>query len=141
MRVIGSAGHLGPHEPGELAGDRGDRHRGDLPAPGQLGVGGVQPLLRLPRAGQRLRSAPGLPAPERGPDRGPVQAGPGRLDQRTRTSCGPALVIAPRRVRAPLEYSEGVRPVKPMNAGSEANRRKSATSAARVRPVSSAIPR
>ena len=40
-----------------------------------------------------------------------------------RTSCGPALVMPPRRVRAPDEYSEGVRPVKPINAGAEPNRR------------------
>jgi hypothetical protein len=82
VMITGSAGHLGPGEPGELAGDRGHRHRGDLPAPGQLGVGGVQPLLGLPRAGQRLGRLPGLPALERGADRGPVPVGPGRLDQR-----------------------------------------------------------
>ena len=74
----------------------------------------------------RSRAGAGTPRPPRSARRGPAR---------------PALVIAPRRVRAPLEYSEGVRPVNPMNAGAEANRRKSATSAARVSAVSSAIPR
>jgi hypothetical protein len=43
-------------------------------------------------------------------------------------------VMAPR-VRAPPEYSAGVRPVNPMNADAEPNRRKPATSAAKVRAV------
>ena len=49
--------------------------------------------------------------------------------------------MLPRRVRDPLEYSLQVSPVNPMNARAEANRRQSITSAARVSPVSSAIPR
>jgi hypothetical protein len=58
-----------------------------------------------------------------------------------RTACGPALVMCPRRVRDPLEYSVGISPAKPMNARAEANRRQFTTSAARVSPVSCAIPR
>jgi len=42
---------------------------------------GVQPLLRLPGPGQRVRRQAGLPAPEGGPDRWPVPVGPCRLDQ------------------------------------------------------------
>ena len=57
----GSGGHLSPHEAGELAGDRYHGDPGRLAAGGHLLVLGVQPLLRLPRAGQRLRRLAGLP--------------------------------------------------------------------------------
>ncbi len=140
-RGRGSAGHLRPYEAGQLAGDRHHRDAGRLAAGGHLGVLGVQPLLRLPGPGQRLRRQAGLPAPEGGPDRRPVPVGPRHLDQGGRTPSGPALVMWPRRVRDPLEYSVGISPAKPMNARAEANRRQSTTSAASVRPVSWAIPR
>jgi hypothetical protein len=41
------------------------------------------------------------------------------------------LVIEPRRVRSPLEYSAGTSPVKPMNARAEPSRRQSTTLADR----------
>ena len=66
---------------GQLAGDRHHGDAGRLAAGGHLGILSVQPLLRLPGPGQRLRRQAGLPAPEGGPDRGPVPVGPRRLDQ------------------------------------------------------------
>jgi hypothetical protein len=47
----GSAGHLRPHEAGQLAGDPHHGDAGRLAAGGHLGVLGVQPLLRLPGPG------------------------------------------------------------------------------------------
>src|SRR5215472_3240812 len=58
-----------------------------------------------------------------------------------RAGSDPALVIEPRRVRSPLEYSAGTSPVNPMNARGDGKRRQSTTSAARTRLVSSAMPR
>ena len=51
-------GHLGPGEPGELAGDRGDRLARRFPAADQVPVPGVQPPLRLPGPGQGTGAAP-----------------------------------------------------------------------------------
>jgi hypothetical protein len=51
------------------------------------------------------------------------------------------LVIEPRRVLSPLEYSPGTRPVKPMKALADGDRCQPATSAARARPCNSAMPR
>jgi hypothetical protein len=135
------AGHLGPDEPGQLAGDRGQGHARWLAAGGQGLVLAVRPPLCLPGAGQGARGGVALAAAQGDADRGlepvrprgPGQGGAGRP--------GPVLVTGPRRTRSPLEYSAGTSPVKPMNARAEGNRRQPATSAARVRPVSSAIPR
>ena len=78
----GSGGHLGPHEPGELAGDCGGRLGRGLPAAGRGPVPGVQPALRLLGPGQGAGVRAGLPAPQRRPDRGSVLVGPGGLGQR-----------------------------------------------------------
>jgi hypothetical protein len=77
----GSAGHLGPHEPGQLAGDRHGSHPGRLAAGGELAVGGVQPLLRLPGPGQRRWGKAVLAPAQRGADRRPVPLRPCCLDQ------------------------------------------------------------
>ena len=44
----------------------------------------------------------------------------------------PALVMCPRRVDPPEEYSEGTRPTKPISDAARPNRRQSHTSACRV---------
>lgn len=82
-----------------------------------------------------------LAAAQRDADRRLVLVGQAASVSAVRAGSEPAWVIAPRRVCSPLEYSEGTRPVKPMNARAEGNRRQSTTSAARVSPFSSAIPR
>jgi hypothetical protein len=90
----------------------------------------------------RARVRPGLAAPEPGADRGPVPVGLCGLHQRGPDPFrAPALVIEPRLVRAPLEYSLGTSPANPMNARALGNRRQATTSAASVSAVSSAIPR
>ena len=134
-------GHLGPGEPGELAGDRGDRLAPRFPVAGQVPVPAVQPPLRLPGPGQGARVRAGLPAAQGGPDRRGMLAGPGRLDQRGADRLQPALVMWPRRVRSPEEYSDGTSPVQDMNARAAGNRRQSTISAVRVSPPSSAMPR
>ena len=57
---VGSAGHLRPHEAGQLPGEGHDSHPRWLAAPGHLLVCGVQSLLGGPRAGQGLRARAGL---------------------------------------------------------------------------------
>ena len=80
-------GHLGPDEPGELAGDRGDRLAPRFPVAGQVPVPGVQPPLRLPGPGQgaRGRRRPGGGA---GWPRSPGRAGRPRPPRSA--WCGPA---------------------------------------------------
>jgi hypothetical protein len=53
----------------------------------------------------------------------------------------PALVRRPRWVELPLEYSLGTSPQNPMNWFAVANRRQSATSAAKVSAPSRVMPR
>jgi hypothetical protein len=60
--------------------------------------------------------------------RGPVLAGPGRLNQLGAQLSVAALGDAARQVELPLEYSLGVSPQKPMNCPAVANRRQSPTS-------------
>ena len=69
VRVAGSAGHLGPYEPGQLAGDRELAATGGSSRPGQLGVGGVQPAAEPSTTGPasapacRRHAAPPTPGP------------------------------------------------------------------------------
>src|SRR5512133_2274242 len=53
----------------------------------------------------------------------------------------PHLVMWPRHVEVPLEYSEGTRPQTPVNAAARPNRRQSPTSLARVNAPSRVMPR
>ena len=56
--------------------------------------------------------------------------------------CGfPAWVMPPRRVRSPLESSDGTRPVNPMNMPAVGKRRQSHTSDAKVSAPRWVIPR
>jgi hypothetical protein len=107
-RLVGSpgpgsgGGHLGPHEPGQLAGDRGGGLRRGLGGVQQVQVPGVQAPLRLPRPGQglpRRRRPGGGPAARRSPGRAGV-SGPASVSA-VRTGSEPALVMCPRRIRSP----------------------------------------
>ena len=51
------------------------------------------------------------------------------------------MVMWPRHVEVPLEYSEGTRPQKPVNPAALGNRRQSHTSLARVNAPSRVTPR
>ena len=83
----GSGGHLGPDEPGELAGDRGDGLAPRFPVAGQVPVPAVQPPLRLPGQGQGARVRAGLPGGAGWP-RSPGHAGRPRPPRSA--WCGPA---------------------------------------------------
>src|SRR5918912_2204038 len=52
---VGSGGHLGPQEPGELPGGRGRHDALDVLAGGQCAEPGAQALLGYPRPGGDLR--------------------------------------------------------------------------------------
>ena len=64
-----------------------------------------QDRARVPGSARACQAAQG------GPDRRGVLVGPGRLDQRGADRLQPALVMLPRRVRSPEEYSDGTSPV------------------------------
>jgi hypothetical protein len=119
-----SGRHLGPHKPGGLAGDRGSDHVLGVLAGGQAPEASAQPQLRGPGAAQaRPRRGRGLGGPGPGGVRGAQarrRGGPSR-PRPTQASWArrwalPVLVICPRRVDVPLEYSLGTRPQKPVNA-------------------------
>ncbi len=73
-------GHLGPQEPGQLAGDRDGHHLPGVLAGGQATVAAAQPLLRVPRAGDPLGWQAVLASAQLQGGRGAVLVGPGRLD-------------------------------------------------------------
>ena len=74
-------GHLGPHEPGELAGDRGGHHRLGVLDRGQAPEPPTQAGLGLPRTSDGLRRHAVLAAAQRRSHRGAVLVGPRGLDQ------------------------------------------------------------
>jgi hypothetical protein len=78
MAVNMSGHHLGPKEPGELPGDRGDDHVLGVLAGGQTTKAAAQPQLGRPGPGHHLGIQALLAAAQVGPDRGPVLVGPGR---------------------------------------------------------------
>jgi hypothetical protein len=137
--MLGS--HLGPQEPGQLAGDRDDRHLPGVLADGQATEPARQPQLRLPRPGDDLGWQASLAAAQLQGGRGPVLVGPGRLDQLGAQMAVATLGDAARWVLEPLEYSLGTRPQKPMNCPALANRRQSPTSLAKVNAPSRVTPR
>ena len=141
MAVHLSGRHLGPKEPGKLPSDRGDDQVLGVLAGGQATKAAAQPQLGRPGPSHHLRIQALLAAAQADPDRGPVLVGPGRLDQLVRRCSLPHLVMWPRRVEPPLEYSEGTRPQKPLNAAARPNRRQSPTSLARVSAPSWVMPR
>jgi hypothetical protein len=73
-------GHLGPQEPGQLAGDRDDDHLAGVFAGGQATEPAAQPQLGVPGPGDRLGWQAVLAAAQLQGGRGPVLVGPGRLD-------------------------------------------------------------
>src|SRR5829696_4410869 len=104
---LGSCGHLGPSEPGELAGDgRHDHVLGAL-AGGEAAEAAAQAQLGCPGAGDHLWVQALLAAGDLGADTWPVL-----VDQADSTSWArrwmlPALVRWPWAVRWPLESSLG----------------------------------
>jgi hypothetical protein len=74
-------GHLGPQEPGQLAGDRDDDHLPGVVAGGQATEAVAQPQLGGPGSGDRLGWQAVLAAAQLQGGRGPVLVGPGRFDQ------------------------------------------------------------
>ena len=133
--------HLRPQEPGELPGDRGDDHILGVLAGGQATKAAAQPQLGRPGPGHHLGIQALLAVAQVGPDRGPVLVGQADSTSWVRRCSLPHLVMWPRRVELPLEYSEGTRPQKPLNAAARPNRRQSQTSLARVSAPSWVMPR
>jgi hypothetical protein len=76
--VTMSGRHLGPQEPGELAGDGGDDHILGVLAGGQPTKAAAQPQLGRPGPGDHLGIQALLAPTQADPDRGPVLVGPGR---------------------------------------------------------------
>jgi hypothetical protein len=137
-----SGRHLCPHKPGELAGDRGDDHVLGVLAGGQAPEAPAQPPLGGPGAGEDRRVQALVAFAELEPD---PRGGAGR-PRPTQASWArrwalPHLVMWPRRVEVPLEYSEGTRPQTPVNAAARPNRRQSHTSPAKVNAPSRVRPR
>jgi hypothetical protein len=81
VRHVGSSGHFGPHEPGELPGDGGDH---DV-AVGFAFVEATEPAaqadLGRPRPGHHTGVKAGLTATELDPRAGPGAVRPRRFDQ------------------------------------------------------------
>jgi hypothetical protein len=73
--------HLGPQEPGQLAGDGDDRHLPALLAGGQAAEAATQAQLRLPPAGDHFWWQALLAAAQLQGGLGSMLVGPGRLDQ------------------------------------------------------------
>src|SRR5829696_8092967 len=138
---LGSCGHLGPSEPGELAGDgRHDHVLGAL-AGGEAAEAAAQAQLGCPGAGDHLWVQALLAAGDLGADTWPVLVGPGRLDQ-----LGAQVDVAGLgEVASGGPLAAGVlawtSPQNPMNWLARANRRQSPTSAASVRAPSRVTPR
>jgi hypothetical protein len=99
--------HLGPQEPGQLAGDGDDRHLPALLAGMQAAEAATQAQLRLPRAGDLFWWQALLAAAQLQGGLGSMLVGPGRLDQLGAQRALPHLVMRPRQVELPLEYSLG----------------------------------
>src|SRR6266516_981979 len=127
-----SGRHLCPHEPGELTGDCGDDHVLGVLTGGQAPETPAQPQLRGPGAGQDCRVQALVAFAELEPDGGAVLVGPADSTSWARRWALPVLVMCPRRVDVPLEYSLGTRPQKPVNAAACGKRRQSQTSLANV---------
>jgi hypothetical protein len=136
-----SGRHLGPQEPGELPGDRGDDHVLGVLAGGQAPEAPAQPQLGRPGSGHHLRIQALLPSTQVDPDRGPVLVGPGRLDQLGAQVLVAALGDVAPPGRAAAGIFRGTRPQKPVNAAALGNRRQSPTSLASVNAPSRVMPR
>jgi hypothetical protein len=76
--VCMSGRHLGPQEPGQLPGDRGDDHVGGVLASGQPPKAAAQPQLGRPRPGHHLGIRALLALVQLDPDRRAMLQGPGR---------------------------------------------------------------
>ena len=139
--VMSGGGHLGPHEPGEFAGDCGDDDLAVVLSGVEAAELGAQALLGGPRPGNDGGVEPGLAAGDLGAGGGPVLVGPRRLDE-LGAQMGVAGMGDPApRARSPDELSDGTSPQNPMNMTAVGKRRQSHTSDANVNAPSSVIPR
>ena len=128
-----SGRHLCPHEPGELAGDRGDDHVLGVLRGGQALETPAQPQAARPRRGPGLQGpgpcgVRGAPARRRG---GASRPRPTQASWARRWAL-PVLVMCPRRVDVPLEQLAWDQAAEAGERGRVRKRRQSPTSLANV---------